>query len=643
MEGSHDGAYNGASAQDIMNIALNFDGIMSQDIALPGELDAFSTAIHDDSCLDHNGYSHCANGKGHMNPPPKPTASQRQPARTRQRHSISNPAPSQSAVFTPSWDSIFTDSLLSQSNACAGIEACNDVDCASVSCPSDCGAGPCSVDCADDVCCESGHCAPSDLCLDGNCHGAATSCTKPACGLSENEAAAAATLTSFGENLMAAPTITTSAPTDSVFANMGLPAVPCSSLSMDGPLADGLAGITDQIWGIPPEFILANHIMQYHDPAHQTSHVDHNCIAGNPSSVVAMCSLPKMGPDSPLHEGICGFPVHDPQSFAQHIFQQHRPALMQHGSYLKKEEGNNSHNHGAPSFPYNSGHQLSASASPNTNLSMGTSVSPTPVSLATPSPMDGQHYFLDLNTAKKEPVTTTGVDSQYMCRWTGPNGQICGRICGGHKELQEHCKTEHLKEIKKDHAGFYCQWQGCTRQTTFSQRSKLERHMQVHTGFKPVECKICGAQLSAKQSLEQHMRTHTGEKPWVCSFPGCNQAFKQQSALTMHERTHTGSKPLSCDICGKKFGESSNLSKHRRIHNIRGSHVCGICGKDFHRLDQLRRHMGTNHKDRPEEVKKLLSRVKTGRVTKIPSVMSAASSDVASEMTEDRMTVDMQL
>lgn len=568
MDSSHHAAFGGDPA-DIMGLSLNFDSIMAQDLQLSADLDAFTTGIHDDSCLGHSAYSHCgANSKAHakMNPPPKPSPKPTQRpqsamARSRAPQRISKPQVSQ---FAPSWDAVFTESLMAQSNACSAFDACNDIcndtcddnDCASASCISDCdGACPSQCPdevchdevCHDEVCCEDDHCAPADLCLDQNCHGTAAPCSRPVCSLSDNEAAAAAALTSFGDNLMPPPTITTSAVLDADLANMGLPEVPCSSLALDGPLAEGMSSFTDQIWGVPPEFILANHIMQYHDPSHQaTSHVDHNCIAGNPSSIVSMCSLPKHTDNSTLGDGVCGFPVHDPQSFAQHIFQQHRPALMQHGSFLKKEELSSDPNYAQ----YFNGQQLSASASPNTNLSMGTSVSPTPVSLPTPSPMDAQHYFLDLNTGTKQEATSLGIDSPFMCRWVGPNGQACGKVCTGHKELQEHCKTDHLKEIKKDHAGFYCQWQGCTRHTTFSQRSKLERHMQVHTGcksspqpslywmhanyflVKPVECKICGAQLSAKQSLEQHMRTHTGEKPWVCTFPGCKQAFKQQSALS---------------------------------------------------------------------------------------------------------------
>ncbi|KAM0209560.1 hypothetical protein ACHAQI_006299 [Fusarium lateritium] len=152
-------------------------------------------------------------------------------------------------------------------------------------------------------------------------------------------------------------------------------------------------------------------------------------------------------------------------------------------------------------------------------------------------------------------------EPDFTCQWLCEDGVLCSKKFVGNKELQDHCKNEHVKNLNKD---------------------------------KPVKCEICGIMLSAKQSLEQHMRTHSGEKPWKCEHPGCDARFKQQSALTMHMRTHTGEKPLQCEICGKRFGESSNLSKHRRTHNVRGNHVCEHCGKDFHRLDQLRRHMQTH-------------------------------------------------
>ncbi|KAH7171115.1 hypothetical protein EDB81DRAFT_190640 [Dactylonectria macrodidyma] len=207
----------------------------------------------------------------------------------------------------------------------------------------------------------------------------------------------------------------------------------------------------------------------------------------------------------------------------------------------------------------------------------------------------------DLMNTTSNPETgedTTEYEYASVCHWLGEDGTLCDHSFENQEQLQAHCKDHHLKDLKKTPgSGFYCSWSACTRKTPFSQKSKLERHMQTHTGYKPVRCDICGMYLSAKQSLEQHKRTHSGEKPWVCTFPGCEQAFKQQSALTMHIRTHTGEKPLQCEICGKWFGESSNLSKHRRTHNVRGGHSCQFCDKNFHRLDQLRRHMKSTHAD----------------------------------------------
>ncbi|TDZ54837.1 Zinc finger protein 554 [Colletotrichum trifolii] len=189
----------------------------------------------------------------------------------------------------------------------------------------------------------------------------------------------------------------------------------------------------------------------------------------------------------------------------------------------------------------------------------------------------------------------------HTCRWLDDSKHECGRTFDNDKDLQTHCRDDHIAEMvkrtkegrsgnKEEKAGFWCLWAGCSRVGHFTQKSKLERHLQTHTGYKPVRCSVCNLALSAKQSLQQHMRIHTGEKPWKCTHEGCPQSFKQQSALTMHARTHTGAKPLSCSYCGKTFGESSNLSKHKKTHNEKGEHRCNICGKDFHRLDQLRRH-----------------------------------------------------
>jgi hypothetical protein len=123
-------------------------------------------------------------------------------------------------------------------------------------------------------------------------------------------------------------------------------------------------------------------------------------------------------------------------------------------------------------------------------------------------------------------------ETDFTCKWLCEDGVLCSKTFGGNKELQDHCKNEHVKHLKKGENGFCCTWYGCIRPGPFSQKSKLERHMQTHTGYKPVKCNICGIMLSAKQSLDQHMRTHSGEKPWKCEHEGCGARFKQQSALS---------------------------------------------------------------------------------------------------------------
>jgi FOG: Zn-finger len=68
----------------------------------------------------------------------------------------------------------------------------------------------------------------------------------------------------------------------------------------------------------------------------------------------------------------------------------------------------------------------------------------------------------------------------------------------------------------------------------FKEKSKLIRHMLVHTGERPFPCSQCGKCFSVDYNLRTHLRIHTGEKPFNCSFEGCFKAFTQSGNLKAH-------------------------------------------------------------------------------------------------------------
>lgn len=678
---------------DMANIHLDFDTLLSAE-HMNSAFGSFEPCIHDDSCLHFTQSQKPQERLNHnfAQTPPATSSSTFGWTLSQTKRGDHSRRKSQMDVPTSlvhshdySWNHIFNDNALAGCNFqnSGGLDNCKDDDCVSMSCSSAC-EGTCPSRCGEishAVCCDDDACGSPRVCVGEDCPAGSQPCTDENCivdpttqppqiptssVLSDGDKAAAAALASFNDNhshvlqsayMQQRLPYSSSASRDGSLDFMNFPdSLPCGSLSMDSMLTnlDGPPAFPNQPFQLAFEFALASHIMQYHDPAHGLAQHG-SCVANDPGQLITKCTLPKYNPNDlantdpflpqvQTHE--CGFPIQDPNEFAHHIFQEHRSNLMMHahqyGLSGQPHSTAHSHHHGGPGpyFSYNStpsSKHFSPSMSPLTNLSMGPSLSATPVSLPTPSPLESEPSLTDATTTAQTLSPTTDSKSHvmaqedhFLCRWVvGHGNSVCGQRFDTDEQLQKHCKHDHLKQLKKFNGGFRCGWANCTRNTCFTQRSKVERHMQVHTGYKPVQCSICGAALSAKQALDQHMRIHTGETPWVCKFPGCGCAFKQQSALIMHERTHTGDKPLECEICGKRFSESSNLSKHRRTHNVKGMHECQLCGKDFHRLDQLRRHMGTNHKDRPAEVDALLSqaksRIKAHKVSKLKKSKSKAS------------------
>ena len=79
-------------------------------------------------------------------------------------------------------------------------------------------------------------------------------------------------------------------------------------------------------------------------------------------------------------------------------------------------------------------------------------------------------------------------DGIKTCEWQDDDGHgnvvRCGLEFPNSTELQQHAKDEHIATLRKK-TGYYCHWAGCTRRDKpFSQKGKVERHLQTHTGCK---------------------------------------------------------------------------------------------------------------------------------------------------------------
>lgn len=156
-------------------------------------------------------------------------------------------------------------------------------------------------------------------------------------------------------------------------------------------------------------------------------------------------------------------------------------------------------------------------------------------------------------------------DQPYRCGLCGKGFQRPTTLKQHQVRVHLRAKPERLCPARSRPCSYPCPV--CGRSFRF--RSLLEAHSAVHSDARPFPCDLCRRSFRRRSHLKRHRAVvHPDGRPpksYVCSVCGVDQKYR--SRLQRHLLVHSGERPHRCERCGLAFSRLGNLQQHcRRIH-----------------------------------------------------------------------------
>ncbi|XP_021695007.1 zinc finger protein 236 isoform X3 [Aedes aegypti] len=205
-----------------------------------------------------------------------------------------------------------------------------------------------------------------------------------------------------------------------------------------------------------------------------------------------------------------------------------------------------------------------------------------------------------------EPSTEGGeVTKRYVC-------PICDTI-----SMTKHDFTEHIRSHNNSKTGasgdngegqFVCKI--CSK--VLSSASSLDRHVLVHTGERPFNCKYCNLTFTTNGNMHRHMRTHKQSERESYESDGSTDSGGSSGGSSGLANNNNNIYSSNYDGEGKRKNSDENVHYKRKIRTINNNILdgsvtegvqkfcCPVCIRnDFSSMVSLENHMDREHPQIP--------------------------------------------